>query len=80
MGISDNGIDAVGTEVDEVTVKLVDALADEDSELISVYYGEDITEDEAQSLVDALSEKYPDYDVDLKYGGQPIYYYIISVE
>lgn len=80
MGISDNGIDAVGTEVDEVTVKLVDALADEDSELISIYYGEDITEDEAQSLVDSLSEKYPDFDVDLKYGGQPIYYYIISVE
>ncbi|MBP3233787.1 MAG: DAK2 domain-containing protein [Eubacterium sp.] len=80
MGISDNGIDAVGTEVNEVTVSLVESLADEDSELISIYYGEDVTEEEAGALVDTISEKYPDYEIDLKYGGQPIYYYILSVE
>ena len=80
MGISDNGIDAVGTEVSEVTEKLIETLVDEDSELISIYYGEDVTEEDAEKLGEALEEKFPDMDVDIKYGGQPIYYYILSVE
>ena len=55
-------------------------MVDEDSELISVYFGEDIDEEKAQELLENLEEKYPDCDVELNYGGQPIYYYVISVE
>ena len=53
---------------------------DDDSELISIYYGEDIKEEDANALSKKLEEKYPDLDVELNYGGQPIYYYILSVE
>jgi len=55
-------------------------MIDEDSELISVYYGQDVTEDQAQALVDGLRENYDDCDVEITYGGQPLYYYILSVE
>ena len=80
MGISDNGIDVVGTEVDQVTKDLVESLVDEDSGLITLYYGEDISEEDANALSDYLAEKYKDLDVDVRFGGQPIYYYILSVE
>ncbi len=80
MGISDNGIDVVGTEVDQVTKDLVESLVDEDSGLITLYYGEDISEEDANALSDYLAEKYEDLDVDVRFGGQPIYYYILSVE
>ena len=80
MGISDNGIDVVGTEVDQVTKDLVESLVDEDSGLITLYYGEDISEEDANALSDFLAEKYEDLDVDVRFGGQPIYYYILSVE
>ncbi|MCR5632080.1 MAG: DAK2 domain-containing protein [Eubacterium sp.] len=80
MGISDNGIDVVGTEVDQVTKDLVESLVDEDSGLITLYYGEDISEEDATALSDYLAEKYEDIDVDVRFGGQPIYYYILSVE
>ena len=80
MGIGDHGILAVGTDISSVTLEMVDAKVDEDSELISVYFGEDIDEEKAQELLENLEEKYPDCDVELNYGGQPIYYYVISVE
>ena len=80
MGISDNGIDVVGTEVDQVTKDLVESLVDDDSGLITLYYGEDVSEEEANALSDYLAEKYEDLDVDVRFGGQPIYYYILSVE
>ena len=80
MGISDKGIDAVGTEIDQVTKDLVSHLVDEDSGLISLFYGEDVDKEAAEELGDYLSEEYPDLDVDVRFGGQPIYYYIISVE
>jgi DAK2 domain fusion protein YloV len=80
MGISDNGIDAVGTDVEEVTKQLIDILVDEDSGLISLYYGEDVSKEEAEAFAASLSEKYDDLDVDIRFGGQPIYYYILSVE
>lgn len=80
MGVGDHSILAVGKDLDPVAEKTVDLMVDEDSELISIYYGEDMTEDEAQVLCDKLIEKYPDCDVEMNYGGQPIYYYIISVE
>ena len=80
LRISDNGIDVVGTEVDQVTKDLVESLVDEDSGLITLYYGEDISEEDANALSDYLAEKYEDLDVDVRFGGQPIYYYILSVE
>lgn len=80
MGVGDHSILAVGKELDPVAEETVSLMVDEDSELISIYYGEDMTEEEAQVLCDQLTERYPDCDVELNYGGQPIYYYIISVE
>ncbi len=80
MGIGDAGILAVGPQMNDVIYSMVDEMIDEDSELISVYYGEEITEEAAQEICDSISEKYDSCDVELQYGGQPIYYYIISVE
>ena len=80
MGIGDAGILAVGPQMNDVISSMVDEMIDEDSELISVYYGEEITEEAAQEICDTISEKYSSCDVELQYGGQPIYYYIISVE
>ena len=71
---------AVGKEINPTSIEMVELMADEDTELISVYYGKDVSEEDAQNLVDTLAEKYPDCDVDLQYGGQPVYYYIISAE
>ena len=80
MGIDDDGIQAVGKEVDDTTLELLKDMVDDDSELISVYYGQDVEEDDAQELVDMIEEMFPDCDVELQDGGQPIYYYVLSVE
>ena len=81
MGIGDKGILSVGKEMKDVTVEMIAEMVDEDSdELISIYYGEDISEEDASALSEEIEAKYPDLDVELQYGGQPIYYYIISVE
>ena len=81
MGIGDKGILSVGKEMKEVTLEMIaEMVDDENDELISIYYGEDISEDEASALSEEIESKYPDLDVELQYGGQPIYYYIISVE
>ena len=80
MGIGDNGILAVGTDVDAVTLDTVSHMVDEESEIISAYYGQDVTEEQAEKLSANLEELYPDCDVEVNYGGQPIYYYVISVE
>ena len=80
MGIGDKGILSVGVDMVSVTEEMVAEMVDEDSELISIYYGAEITEDEAEVLRSKLEEAYPDCDVELQCGGQPIYYYIISVE
>lgn len=80
MGIGDEGIIAVGTQIEETTRQMLDQLVDEDSELISLYYGEEVKEEEAQRFVAEIEEKYPDVDVDAHYGGQPIYYYVLAVE
>ena len=66
--------------ISEVTKDLIDNLMDDDSELISIYYGNDIEEASAEELAKQIEEAYPDADVELNYGGQPIYYYIVSVE
>lgn len=75
----DSGL-AVGKDINSTTSEMVELMTDEDSELISIYFGKDIEEEKAKELADALTAKYPDCDVDLQYGGQPVYYYIISVE
>ena len=80
MGIGDQGIVAVGTDMVKVTRDMIAELVDEDSELISVYYGCDVAEDAAEALRADLEEAYPACDIELQYGGQPIYYYTVSVE
>ncbi len=80
MGIGDAGILAVGTDMTEITLEMVDAMVDDDIELISVYYGSDVTEEDATAISDAISSRHPAADVELQYGGQPIYYYVISAE
>lgn len=80
MGIGDKTILSVGQSISEVTKDLIYNLMDDDSELISIYYGNDIEEASAEELAKQIEEAYPDADVELNYGGQPIYYYIVSVE
>lgn len=80
MGIGDAGILAVGTDMVEVTMGMVEEMMDEDSELVSIYYGSDISEEDANALNELIASKYPYADVELHSGGQPIYYYVISVE
>ena len=80
MGLGDKGLAAVGTDVDTVLDELVASLVDEDSGLISIYYGEDITEEKANEVAERLAEKYDDLEVEVKRGGQLIYYYLLSVE
>ena len=80
MGIGDKGILAVGNGKENVAVATVDAMMTEDAEVISIYYGADASEEKAEELASTLEEKYPDCEVEVNNGGQPIYYYIISVE
>ncbi len=80
MGISDKGIQTVGQDIAEVTVKLADELVDEDSGLVSIYFGADATEEDAQAIADTIGEQHPDLDVEVHFGGQPVYYYLLSVE
>ncbi len=80
MGISDDGIKSVGTDITEVVKELVKEMAYDGSELISVYYGQDVNNEDAEKLVKAISDTYPDYEVELHPGDQPVYYYILSVE
>ena len=80
MGIGDAGILSVAKDISEATMELIDTLVDEDSELISIYYGSDTLQGDAEELAEQVKEKYPDVDVELQSGGQPIYYYVLSVE
>ncbi|HWT73288.1 MAG TPA: DAK2 domain-containing protein [Mobilitalea sp.] len=80
MGIGDKTILSVGTEIKDTALELIKCLADEESELISLYYGEEISEEDANVLADEVMEAYPDLDVEVHLGGQPIYYYVLSVE
>jgi hypothetical protein len=86
MGIGDDGILSVGTDVERITVDMVTEMmcdtskAEDGYELISIYYGEEITDESAEALKNKVAERYPDCDIELQYGGQPIYYYIVSAE
>ena len=80
MGIGDKGILAVGKGIEETTKAMLGQLVDEESELISLYYGEEVKEEDAEQLIQEIEELYPDVDVDAHFGGQPIYYYVLAVE
>lgn len=80
MGIDDNGIRAVGTDILTVTSELIENMVDEESGLVSIYYGSETAKEDADRLERLVAEKFPDLDVDVNFGGQPIYYYIVSVE
>ena len=80
MGIGDKGILSVGIAISEVTLKMIDEMMSDERELISIYYGSEIQEADAESLRAQVESKYPGCDIELQYGGQPIYYYIVSVE
>lgn len=80
MGIDDHGIQAVGTEIETVVKELIQEMSDEDSELLSIYYGSDVSAEDAQAMTESLQEVYPDYEIECHAGNQPIYYYIVSLE
>ena len=80
MGIDDKSIKAVGKDITETSFELLKSLVDEDSELISIYYGDEVTEEDAEGLLALVEENFPDLDVEMHSGGQPIYYYVMSVE
>ncbi len=80
MGIGDKTILSVGTDLRTVTLEMVDAMIDDESAIVSLYFGSDSSEEDAQELASVIQEKYPDLEVEVNDGGQPIYYYVISVE
>ena len=80
MGIGDAGIIAVGTDIQNTAKEMLATMVDEDSELISLYYGEEISAEDAESFAAEIAELYPDMDIDAQFGGQPIYYYVMAVE
>jgi dihydroxyacetone kinase-like predicted kinase len=79
MGLDNKKILATGKDVSQVTIELIEKLRSIE-EIITLYYGQDVTKEEAEALQAAVAEKYPDCDVELHYGGQPIYYYYIALE
>ncbi len=80
MGIGDKGILSVGPSVEGTAKDMLAQLVDEDSELISIYYGQDVSEEDAENFAEEVAELYPDADIDMHFGGQPIYYYVFAVE
>lgn len=80
IGLSDKDILSAGTDINEVSKKLIDKLMDEDMSIITLMYGDDISEETANELADLLTESYPDIDIEVIHGGQPLYYYIFAIE
>ena len=80
MGIGDSGILSVGQNLEPTVMDMMHQLIDEDSAIVSVYYGSDMKEEDADALGSKIEEAFPDVEVEVHYGGQPIYYYVISVE
>ncbi|WP_455542329.1 DAK2 domain-containing protein [Intestinibacter sp.] len=80
IGLGEGKLLSAGDDIDDMTTKLVESLVDEDSAIITLFYGEDIKEEQAEALRESLEEKFEDIDIELYYGGQPIYYYLVSVE
>ncbi|HWQ30962.1 MAG TPA: DAK2 domain-containing protein [Negativicutes bacterium] len=80
LGMVEGKIQGVGKDIQEVAGKVLEGMIDEESSLISIYYGNEVTEEEAQQLADKIGESYNDCEIELHFGGQPLYYYILSVE
>ena len=80
IGLDNKRILAKGASIDDATMSLIKALKTEDHEMITLYYGEGVTEEDANGLAEKVSEQYPDCDVDVHFGGQPVYYYMVSLE
>ena len=80
MGIGDHDILAVGNIVEDTAGEMISKLVDDESELISIYYGEEVEEEIAEEFAAEIEKKYPSCDIEVHSGGQPIYYYIVSVE
>ena len=80
MGLSDKTIETVGTDIVGTTIDLLKKMMDEESELITIYYGEEGKKEDAEKIEKAVREIDPDVEVEIHYGGQPIYYYFVSVE
>lgn len=80
MGLSDKTIETVGTDVAETTIELIRQMVDEESGLVTIYYGEEIDEAQAEEIAEAVRQELEDIEVEIEYGGQPIYYYFVSVE
>jgi dihydroxyacetone kinase-like predicted kinase len=80
MGLDEHSVLTVGNNVNETTVELIDKLVNEDSSNVTLFYGEGVTEEDTSNLQSKLEEKFPSVDVSIVFGGQPVYYYIISVE
>ena len=80
MGIGDAGILSVGTDIEATTLEMLAEMVDDDTELITLYYGQDTKEEDAEAFAEKLEEVYPEIDIDVHNGGQPIYYYVTSVE
>ena len=80
MGIGDKVIHCKGENVSDVVLELVEHLVDDDSEIISLYYGDEVDVEDAEKISEDLEERYPLVDIEVYYGGQPIYYYVLSVE
>ncbi len=80
MGIGDKTILAVGKELEQVTLTMAESMIDDDSAIVSIYYGEEVKEDDANAIAEKIMANHADLEVEVQYGGQPIYYYLISVE
>lgn len=80
MGIGDAGMLAVGEDIADTTVEMIKEMQDEDSEIVSIYFGEGVTGEDAEALSEKITEALPDLEVEIYPGGQPVYYYIVSVE
>ena len=80
IGLNSKKILSKATSVEEATLKLIDKIKDEAHALINLYYGREVTQEQAEALQSKISEKYPECDVEIYYGGQDIYYYIVSLE
>ena len=80
MGIGDKGILSVGKDMEQTVLEMIGEMIDEDSAILSIYYGEEMNEESANRIAEKVEEEYPDVEVEVHYGGQPIYYYVISVE
>jgi hypothetical protein len=82
MGIGDKGLLSVGKDIDDTVLDMLSQMIEEneDAELVSLYYGEEISEEQAEDLAGAIEDKFDDIDVEVQMGGQPVYYYLVSVE